>query len=278
MDCVYCQLGSAGSTTVRRREFVPVARILAEVKAVLASNRRVDAITFSGSGEPTLHAGIAKVIRGIKRMTDIPVVVLTNSSSFANDAARRDLLDADIVVPSLDAAAPDVFRRVNRPHKDLVLGDIISGLERFRREYKGRIWLEIMLVRGVNDSPDHLRALERAVTRIKPDKIQLNTVVRPPAEPSAKPLDRVDLERIRALFGPKAEIIADFNKKERRPDGEDVAKAVLATVRRRPVTADDIALALGRAQEEIAGPLVRLLAEGKIKVVEHKGRSYFENR
>jgi wyosine [tRNA(Phe)-imidazoG37] synthetase (radical SAM superfamily) len=278
MDCVYCQLGSAGSTVIRRREFVPAAGILAEIKSALDLHPEIDAITFSGSGEPTLQAGIGKIIRGIKRLTDIPVVVLTNGAALAHSSVRRELRQADIVVPSLDAADPEVFRRVNRPHESLVLNDIIAGLERFRREFKGRLWLEIMLVKGVNDAPAHLRALKRAAAGIKPDKIQLNTVVRPPAERSARPLDRVELERIRAFFGPKAEIIAGFKKKGRKTGSDDISRAVLNTVPRRPVTAADIALALGRPQETIAGPLARLLAEGRIRAVGHKGLIYFKKR
>ena len=182
MDCIYCQLGASAKTTVRRREYVSARAALAQIRKAVASGQRIDAITFSGSGEPTLNAAIGTIIRGIKRMTAIPVVVLTNSSCLSRPEARRALLRADIVVPSLDAATDAVFRKVNRPHAGLTAAGIIAGLSAFRREFQGQIWLEIMLVRGVNDGPGHLKKLKAAAALIRPDRIQLNTVVRPPAE------------------------------------------------------------------------------------------------
>ena len=201
MDCIYCQLGSGAKTTVQRKEYVPARSALAQIETALAGSRRIDAVTFSGSGEPGLNSGIGRIIRGIKKTTAVPVVVLTNSSCLVGRQGRREFLAADIVVPSLDAVTSGIFQKINRPHPSLKVEKIIGGLVRFRREFKGRIWLEIMLVKGVNDGPAHLKKLKAAVARIRPDKVQLNTVVRPPAERSARPLNRAELERIRAFFG-----------------------------------------------------------------------------
>jgi wyosine [tRNA(Phe)-imidazoG37] synthetase (radical SAM superfamily) len=226
MDCVYCQLGSQGRTTVRRREFVPVRTILAQIRAALAKGKPVDAITFSGSGEPTLHSGLGRIIAGIRRLTDVKVVLLTNSSSLTGARARRDAAAADIVVPSLDAATPGVFAKINRPHAGLTVEKTINGLIAFRREFKGRIWLEIMLVKGVNDGPAHLRALKKAIARIRPDRVQLNTVVRPPAEKNARPLTRQELEAVREALGGEAEIIADFAREKPMGAPADPAEAI----------------------------------------------------
>jgi wyosine [tRNA(Phe)-imidazoG37] synthetase (radical SAM superfamily) len=279
MDCVYCQLGASARTTVRRREFVSSRTVLAQIRAALTSGARIDVITFSGSGEPTLNAALGRIIRGIKRMTSIPVVVLTNSSHLVRPEVRRELRSADIVVPSLDAAAEAAFRKVNRPHSGLTAAAIVDGLEAFRREFPGRIWLEIMLVRGLNDKPAHLAALKAAAARIRPDRIQLNTVVRPPAERRAKPLDREELERIRDYFGEGAEIIADFRTPARPAAGggtDEGEAAVLAIVGRRPVTAADLALTLGLPPAEASALADRLAAAGKVRAVPHAGTTYYE--
>jgi wyosine [tRNA(Phe)-imidazoG37] synthetase (radical SAM superfamily) len=276
MNCVYCQLGSQPKTTVRKREFFPANDILTQIRAALKGPQRIDAVTFSGSGEPTLHSGIRKIIRGIKRTTDIPVVILTNSSCLINKKGREALLEADIVVPSLDALTRPVFEKINRPHPSLSVEKIIAGLVRFRREYKGRIWLEIMLVRGINDRPSHLKKMKEAVARIHPDKVQLNTVVRPPAETSARPLSRPELERIKAYFGESAEIIADFKAKDQSAAAGDISEAILSTAGRRPATAREISVSLGKPVGMISKHLLRLLREGKVRSVLHKGSTYYE--
>jgi wyosine [tRNA(Phe)-imidazoG37] synthetase (radical SAM superfamily) len=278
MDCIYCQLGSGAKTTLRRKEYVPAAAVLAQIRAALAGGRRIDAVTFSGSGEPGLNSGIGKIVRGLKKTTDIPVVVLTNSSCLVSQKGRQEFLAADIVVPSLDAATPRVFQKINRPHADLDIEKIVDGLVRFRREFKGRIWLEIMLVKGINDGPAHLKKLKEAVARIRPDKVQLNTVVRPPAERSARPLASAALERIRAFFGPKAEIIADFKTGDQTAAVGDIGEAIVATVRRRPVTARDLSLSLGRPILEIRKCADALVEQGRLKRTLHKKAEYYEPR
>ena len=276
MDCVYCQLGSVPGTVVRRREYVPAAEVLSQIKAALASGRRIDAVTFSGSGEPTLHSGIGRIIRGIKRMTPIPVVVLTNSSTLTTPAGRKAISGADIVVPSLDAATERVFARVNRPHEGLSASKIIAGLAELRKTFRGKIWLEIMLVKGVNDGPAHLRALKRAVGRIRPDRIQLNTVVRPPADKTARALSPAEMERIRAFFGEKAEVIASFKEAGQSGGTEDRVAAILATAGRRPVTAADLSRSLGIPAADVRVLAARLERAGRLHSVRHGGKVYFE--
>jgi wyosine [tRNA(Phe)-imidazoG37] synthetase (radical SAM superfamily) len=276
MDCVYCQLGSGERTFSRRREFVPVPEVLAQVKAVLESGKRVDAVTFSGSGEPTLHSGIGRIISGIKEMTKIPVVVLTNGSTLTTPAGRKAIAGADIVVPSLDAATERIFARVNRPHAGLTAAAVIEGLVRFRRTFRGRIWLEIMLVKGVNDGPAHLRALKREADRIRPDRIQLNTVVRPPAERAAKPLSAAEMERIRAFFGDTSEVIASFKDEARKGISEDLEPAILAMAGRRPVTAADLSRSLGTPVRDIRDLTAGLKKRGLLRAVRHRNRTYFE--
>ena len=276
MDCVYCQLGSVPGTVVRRREYVPVAEVLDEIRSALAGGRRIDAVTFSGSGEPTLHSGIDRIIRGIKGMTSIPVVVLTNSSTLTSPAGRKAIAKADIIVPSLDAATEGVFARINRPHESLTAAKIIDGLVELRKTFRGKIWLEIMLVKGVNDGPAHLRALKKAVERIRPDRVQLNTVVRPPAERTARALSPAGMERIRKFFGEKAAVIASFKETGQSGGTEDRVAAILATAGRRPVTAADLSRSLGVPAAVIRDLAARLEREGLLRSVRHGGRTYYE--
>jgi len=276
MDCIYCQLGASAGKRVRRKELVPSRDVLAQIQRALTGGQKIDCLTFSGSGEPTLHSGLGRIIAGVKKMTKIPVVVLTNSSLLSSPQVRRDLLAADIVVPSLDAVTPSVFARVNRPHRSLIPRKIIEGLVRFRKEYKGQIWLEVMLVKGVNDRPPHLKKLKEAIGLIGPDRVQLNTVVRPPAEKYARALSIRELEKIKSFLGPNAEIIADFKKRDQAPSGGNIGEAILAAVRRRPMTAQDISQSLGKPLEEICARLVRLVRQRRLKGLSHKGLEYYE--
>jgi len=276
LDCIYCQLGPTANKALQRKEYYSQSEILVQIKEKLASGQRVDTITFSGSGEPTLNKTLGKLIKEIKKIIPIPVAVLTNSTLFTDKTVRNALMAADLVIPSLDAATQEVFLKTNRPCSTLKIQEVIEGLIMFRREFKGSIWLEIMLVKGVNDSLPHIQKLQEAVSRIKPDKIQLNTVVRPPAEKSAQPLSPEEMEKIRKAFGKSCEIIAGFDKKAPKSSQKDLEGAILAMIQRRPVTLSDISASLGSHKNEIIKCLDILLEEGKIRPVTHKDLKYFE--
>ena len=275
LDCTYCQLGSTRKTVCRRGSWFPPGEILAQVKETVGSGQKIDVITFSGSGEPTLNRDIGLIIRAIKKMTRIPVVVLTNGTLLTRKEVRQDLADADIVVPSLDAVSRNLFRRVNRPNRALDPEKIIDGLTRFREGFQGEIWLEVMLIKGVNDSPAHIKALRAAADRIRPERIQLNTVVRPPADVQAKPLSPGAMEKIRDALGPRAEIIASFEKRKQAPAVGDFETALLTAVGRRPMTAEDISLSLGRHRDEVLKALSSLRGRRKVRKAVHGGKTYF---
>ena len=276
LNCIYCQLGPTTKKTIHRKEYLSPSEILSQIKKKLSSGQRIDYITFSGSGEPTLNKTLGKLIREIRKITSIPVAVLTNSTLLSQKSTRNALMDADLVVPSLDAATQEIFVKVNRPHSSLKLEEIIEGLRKLRQEFKGTIWLEIMLVKGVNDSPSHIRKLKEAIAKIKPDKVQLNTVIRPPAEEFARPLSLRELEKINKVFGKNCEIIAEFSREAQKSIPENLEEAILSLIQRRPVTLADISNSLGKHKNEIIKYLNFLLVEGKIKSVIHKGLKYFE--
>ncbi|NOR11816.1 MAG: radical SAM protein [Candidatus Aminicenantes bacterium] len=276
LDCIYCQLGPTPKKTVQQKEHFSSDIVLAQINKTLSSGQRIDYITFSGSGEPTLNTTLGKLIREIKKITDIPVAVLTNSTLLTKARVREALQAADLVVPSLDAATQEEFIAVNRPHSSLKIEDIIVGLKIFRQEFKGQIWLEIMLVKGKNDSPNHLNKLKAAVREIQPDRIQLNTVIRPPAEQFARALSLKDLEKIKKAFGKKCEIIADFAQMNQFPQSQDIERKILSMIQRRPVTLSDISASLGKHRDEVLKYLNILISNGKIKPLTHKGKTYYE--
>jgi len=277
-NCIYCQLGRTPRKTIKRKEYIPSSEILTQIKKVLNSGQRIDYITFSGSGEPTLNLKIGQLIREIKKMTEIPVAVLTNSSLLTHKSVRQDLIAADLVVPSLDAASQKIFSYVNRPYPSLKIEKIIESLKLFRHQFNGSIWLEVMLVKGINDSKDHLNKLKQAIKIIDPNKIQLNTVIRPPAEKFAAALSLMEMEKIKNDIGEPCEIIANFNKKEQKPPVEHLEEAILAMIKRRPLTLDDISISLGKHRNEIIKYLNWLLEEGKVKVINHQGLKYYETQ
>jgi wyosine [tRNA(Phe)-imidazoG37] synthetase (radical SAM superfamily) len=276
LDCIYCQLGPTHKKTRRRKKYLDIETILDQIKNSIASEERIDYITFSGSGEPTLNVYLGKLIREIKKITSIPVAVLTNSTFLSQKSVRDALSPADLVVPSLDAATQQVFEQVNRPHPSLEIQQIIEGLEKFRQRFRGQIWLEILLVKGMNDSPAHLKKLKKAISRINPDRIQLNTVVRPPADKEALPMNQKELKKIKDFFGEKAEVVAEFDKIQPRQGSHDLEAAILSMAARRPVTLEDMSQSLGKHKNELIKICDILVTKGKIKRLLHEGKYFYE--
>lgn len=286
LNCVYCQLGLTSELTLERKPYVPAETIITEVAELLKKNPRIDFLTFSGSGEPTLNSDIGKMVRGLKKITRIPVAVLTNGSLLYRKEVRQDLMGADVVVPSLDAVSGRIFQAVNRPHQDLKPEDMIEGLRKFSREYPGKIWLEIMLVKGVNDSRTELKKMREIITSLrvdrvrhslflaKADKVQLNTVVRPPAEEGFFPLTQSEMEAAAEIIDSDCEVIAEFAGSL--PDHFQVEEElIIETLKRRPLTLKDIASVTGCNQNEIIKVLGGLTKKGVIKTQRVSGKEYY---
>ena len=263
-DCIYCQLGRTTDQTVKRRSFVSVDSVMNQIVEIVNQNSDIDYITFSGSGEPTLSQDLSRMIERAKSLTQIPVAVLTNGSLLWDSEVRKDLSGADLVVPSLDAVSDEVFRRVNRPVGGLDVKKVLRGIKDFCSEFTERVYLEIMLVKGINDSEEEIKKLDRFIGELKLDKIQLNTVVRPPGDPEARPLGPEDLLAIKALFDPSLpiEIVADFDRMTSKAYHKDLERAILDLLERRPTRKDEMATALGVHPNEIAKYL-QVLERGK---------------
>ncbi len=275
LNCVYCELGRTNRETNRRKAWVGADVILPEIERALKNTGRIDFITFSGSGEPTLNTELGTMIRAIKKMTPIPVAVITNGTLLWLPEVRNDVAEADLVLPSLDAASRVAFKKINRPHGTLELEKIIDGLVAFRHEYNGPIWLEILLARGFNDNPEEIDALVQAVRRIQPDKVQLNTVVRPPAEADIKPLSHAELVALQRKFGDRAEVIAHFEAGRQMNQSQDVEAEVCALCARRPVTLDEIVTSLGFSKDEVDRAIAALVFDGRLAALPHGRKVYY---
>ncbi len=276
-DCIYCQIGRTTLQTVERREYTPAHSILQDVKQALGDwGDNVDYIAISGSGEPTLNLKIGEIIQGIKDLTSIPLAVITNGSLLCLEEVRRELLLADLVMPSLDAVTSHIFHTVNRPHPPLEITEIIQGLADFRREYKGQIWLETLLCRGVNDVRGEIEGLKEVIRTIRPDKVQLNTVVRPSVEDYAFPLTPSKMESAKTALGDGTEIIAEFEGHGHAIPWKDLEEKVIRLIHRRPVTPDDLSKTLGVHDLEVTKILDKLTKEGKIKYRVFNQRLYYE--
>jgi wyosine [tRNA(Phe)-imidazoG37] synthetase (radical SAM superfamily) len=210
-DCVYCQLGATSEKTVTAQEYLSVDEILSELKLWAGLHpqeiNKLCYITLSGSGEPTLNSKIGAIIRGIKKTVSVPVAVITNASLLSRARVRRALRAADLIVPSLDAVEEDIFMRIDRPHEKIKLRGVIRGLAALRREFPGKIWLEVMLVKGLNDDLRHLRRLRAIIKQINPDKVQLNSPVRATTEKNVLPVPKSRLQKIRLMLGGRCEIV-----------------------------------------------------------------------
>ncbi|HEY4613822.1 MAG TPA: radical SAM protein, partial [Bacteroidota bacterium] len=265
LDCVYCEVGRTDKRAMRRMEYLPAASILKEIGEVLATDPPVNFITFSGSGEPTLNSKLGEIIHAVKQMTAIPVAVITNGTLLSMDDVRQDLMEADVVLPSLDCVTAEMFQKVNRPHPKLSIGSVVQGLKLFRQQYKGQIWLEILLVKGLNDSDEEMALTKRILEELQPDKIQLNTVTRPPPDSSAQAVEEERMNEIRAMFGDRCEVIGNFASHGDVTTASVEVDMIMALLRRRAMTSDDLADAFQIPSERI-GAILEVMEQNALVV------------
>lgn len=273
-DCIYCQLGRTTNKTTQRKEWVPIDVVLSQFKDKLGS--KPDYITLSGSGEPTLFSKLEELISKIKDITDIPVAVLTNGSLLWLPEVRRTLKPADLVVPSLDTGSNQIFQYVNRPHHDITFSKMLEGLVKFRDEYDGKYWLEVFLLAGVTTPEVEINRLKTCINSICPDKIQVNTVTRPPAENFAEPVPQKQLNDLAAQLYENAEVIADYKSVHKQQDFSARREDVLTLLKRRPCSIEDIAAGLGLHRNEVVKYIEELSSEGKIESKPHNQQLYYK--
>ncbi len=272
-NCIYCQLGASHYQTVERGECVALEAVKAEIQKKITC--QPDYITISGSGEPTLYARLGELVDWIRTATEVPVAILTNGSLLWRKDVQDELSAASLVIPSLDAGNGAMLARVNRPHRDLTFERVVDGMADFRSRFRGEIWLEIMMVAGFTDDPQEVADLAKAAAQIRPDRVQLNTVTRPPAESYALPVPDDDLHRFAEMFTPAAEIIGDAPHSHGRTRCGSLPEDVMNLLRRRPCTLEDVADGLGIHILEAVKHLEILNADQQVLTVSDGTRVFY---
>ncbi|MBD0777540.1 radical SAM protein [Maribacter sp. ANRC-HE7] len=279
LNCVYCEVGKTTDLTIDRLEYVKYESVITELERFMGNNPKIDYFTFSGSGEPTLNSRIGDVLKFIKeKYPKIKTAILTNGTLLYDKNLRKELLAADVILPSLDAASRDVFRKINRPSKKLNIEAHIQGLVDLRKEYKGEIWLEIFLLKGYNDTKEELKLLKETILRIKPDIVQLNTLDRPGTRHDLIPLTKMEMHAIVDLWElPNIEIIASPDKRSCIESyNGDIETAIMETIARRPCTLDDLHNFLGIHSNEINKYLGNLESSDIIETVNLERGVFYE--
>jgi wyosine [tRNA(Phe)-imidazoG37] synthetase (radical SAM superfamily) len=279
-NCVYCQLGRTRPLVCERGEYGKVEEILAQVSDAVSVRAagEIDHVTLVGQGEPTLHTGLADIIRGIKELTAIPIAVVTNGSLLCRPEVREELALSGVVLPSLDAATQRGFRRINRPCPRMRIEEIVEGMAAFCQSFAGQVWVEVMLVRGLNDDASCLSGLHDALEQIRPDRVQVNVPVRPPAEPWVKVPGDETVAHAQALLGETVEVVAPYAGTFGLDGQGGIVEAVLAVIRRHPMREVRLLDTLMHfSPGRVRGTLTDLEATGQARRREYRGEAFWES-
>lgn len=277
-NCVYCQLGRTKPLVNERKDYFSPEEVVAQVQSSLAAHSPgdIDWITFVGSGEPLLHASLGKIIHDIKELTHLPIAVITNGTLLYQGEIRGELAEADAVMPSLDAGTPELYRKINRPHPDVTFERLLSGLIAFRQGYKGWLWLETMLVRGLNDTEQALGDLAEVVRRIRPDEVHINLPTRPPAETWVHPPVQSGLTRAAAILGGIAQVVQPAEGTFDLSGDISIVDAIVGTITRHPMRQEELEKALAKwTPGQVGKALSELEASGRAQLVERYGIRYW---
>lgn len=267
LDCIYCECGATTNLTNERQEYVPADEIIGEIKDYLKNGTYLDVITFSGWGEPTLNSSLGFMIEEIKKITDIKICVITNGVSLSDSNVRKDLMKADIVMPNLDYVTEESLIKIGRPAAGITVNKIIEGLEIFRKEYSGLMYLEVFIVEGINDSEAEIEKLKEVIGKIAPDKVQLNSLDRPSTEKWVSKASTSRLEEIKEKLGFEyVEIISKYVSREGiKGYSAGIEETIKNMIMKRPCTIEDIEEITGFKKIEINKYLDVLEKEGRIK-------------
>lgn len=273
-DCAFCEVGGTTCLTMERKEYVPSDEVKRELSEWRRQGGKADFVTVTGSGEPTLHSGFGEILEFIRNEIKIRSALLTNSTLLYLPEVRRAALSADVIKATLSAWDEESFRRIARPHVDLRFASVVEGLKCLRDEYTGAIWMEVFIVPKLNSSMDQLKAIAVLARAIKPDRIHLNTAVRPPADNKTGAVSAFFLHEVSTLFEPRAEVIAGFAGRE--SYGKSVERGIiLAMLKRRPCTADDVTAAFSLDAAETEKILRQMTDEKLVRIEERNGEEYF---
>ena len=277
LDCIYCECGKTTHLTVNEKKYIPTDKIVKELDRFLSKKPELDYITFSGSGEPTLHSGLSEIVNFINtKYPKYKIALLTNGTLFENKSTRENVAGVDLIVASFDAATKTVFDRINRPHLKLNLLNIIKGLIDLRNEFCGEYWIEVFIVPGINDSKAEIEKIGQVIDLICPDKIQLNSLDRPGTENSVLPADKKTLNRISSILKNSEIIIFDNNSLTNNNFSNISRQKILSTIKRRPCTIKEAAKLFSVNQKELIPYFDFLSKKGFIKSVSMQRGTFFK--
>ena len=269
-DCPYCQVGATSNRTVERREYVPTEAVLAEFRDWMGRDGQADCVTLAGSGEPTLHSGFGDILRTIRRVSPLKRVLLSNGSLFGLPEVRAAAVAADVAKATLSAWDDESLASLHQPHASLHFHDFMQGLVAFRADFQGEYWLEVFVVPGVNDTADQLRRVAALAADIRPDRIQLNTAVRPTRDGLTLPVPAWRLSELAELFTPLAEVVASHtvpgNVNGGGGGGGLSEEQLLALIRRHPSSVEELSAATCKPVAEIEGMVEVLIRAGRLRV------------
>jgi wyosine [tRNA(Phe)-imidazoG37] synthetase (radical SAM superfamily) len=273
-NCVYCQLGRTQPLINARSEYQPSGEIVAEVRQALDAHKpgEIDWVTFVGSGETMLHSKVGWMVQQVKEMTRLPVAVITNGSLLYLSEVRQELIAADAVLPTLDAGTAELYRLINRPHPKCAFERLLDGLVAFREEYLGKLWVEVMLVRGLNDTPQALWDIARALEQVKPDAVHINLPTRPPVETWVQPPHEESLIQAVAILGNIAEVVHTAEGAFDLSGCDSLVDAIIAIITRHPMRQEELERALSRwSPGHVDQVLADLRASGRAQLLERYG-------
>jgi len=277
-NCIYCECGETTNLSINRKEFKPVDLIIEELDNYLSTNPELDYITFSGSGEPTLYKYIGKIIDFLNNNhPEYDLALLTNSSLLTDKQVRKEIRNIDLIVPSLDSGIEKNFKKINRPHEAIRLNDIIDGLIKFRNDFEGKMYLEIFIVPNINDTLEEFKKMNSIIEKIKPERVQLNTLDRPGTVEWIKPASEDVLKKAAEIIGKRAEIIGHYSSDTKKKSISSKTKdEIIETIKRRPCTVKDLSNILGIHVNEVNKYLRELDKDYDLKITnEKRGRFYF---
>ncbi|BBB33560.1 GTP-binding protein [Thermotomaculum hydrothermale] len=279
-NCVYCEVG----TGTPKKDLIDFDYrvVLKELKEWLIKNHKAlpDFITFAGSGEPTLYKSLGDLIKGIKEITHIPVVILTNGSLLFKKEIRENCKQCNYLVPSLDAGTEKTFLKINRPHREFSdYNRYVNGLIEMRKEFKGHYLLEVLLVEGINTTEEEFLHIKEKIDLIKPDKVQINTVFRPPAEGFAKSASEESINKLKNILGDIAEPVKYYSSNGsviEHLKGELLKEVVLKTVGIRPCTIQELSDSLSINTSKLKSLVKKLEKDGLIEFFEYNGETHIK--
>ncbi len=281
IDCVYCEVGRTTKLSLTRENYISSDKIKTELEHYFKNNPQPDYITITASGEPTLNSNLGEIIRFVKQTKpEVSVALITNGTLLHDSKVREAIKDVDLVLPSLDAATEEVFRRINRPHKDLDFEQYIQGLIDFGKEFTGKIWLEVFILPGYNDSERELSELKKLILKIRHDSVQLNTLDRPGTVANLRGATQDELQQVIDFWKlDHVEIIAKAKQGNKEQSyRKDTENAILETVSRRPCTLEDLTTILGMCDEEVSKCLNGLVEKNLVETIEQERGVFYQSK